>query len=47
MGMCGTQSSEDGAVKHLEKALELEDPTEKEFHVKQALQLLNVAHTDT
>ncbi|NHN59434.1 MULTISPECIES: hypothetical protein [Halorussus] len=32
-----------GAVEHLESALETDDPTEKNFHLKQALQLLDVA----
>lgn len=36
----------DGAVEHLEKALKSEDPTEKNFHLKQALQLLDVAPSD-
>lgn len=35
-----------GAVEHLESALETEDPTEKDFHLKQALQLLDVESPD-
>ena len=35
-----------GAVEHLEDALETDNLTEKDFHLKQALQLLGVAHPD-
>lgn len=34
------------AVKHLEEALATEDSSEKDFHVRHALQLLDVATTD-
>lgn len=34
------------AVEHLEKALATEDSAEKDFHVRQALQLLDVATID-
>lgn len=37
------QDGQDGAVTHLEAALETDDPEEKDFHVKHALQLLGVA----
>lgn len=40
------QDVENGAVEQLEDALEAEDPVEKDFHVRQALQLLGVASTD-
>lgn len=33
----------DGAVQHLTQALEAEDTGQKQFHVRQALQLLGVA----
>lgn len=36
----------DGAEEHLERALETEDSTEKDFHLRQALQLLEVSDTD-
>lgn len=32
-----------GAVRHLERALTTDDAAEKDFHLKQALQLLDVA----
>ena len=32
-----------GAVRHLEEALTTDDATEKDFHLKQALQLLDLA----
>lgn len=34
------------AVRHLEDALDADDSTEKDFHAKQALQLLTVADAD-
>lgn len=37
------QTVREGAVEHLEDALESEDSNEKDFHLKQALQLLRVA----
>ncbi|WP_435175075.1 hypothetical protein [Halorussus sp. AFM4] len=36
-----------GAVEHLERALATEDLSEKDFHMKQALQLLDVAARET
>ena len=36
----------EGASQHLEDALEREDPSEKDFHVKQALQLLGIRTAD-
>lgn len=36
-----------GATHHLEDALEVADPTEKDFHVKQALQLLGIQTNDS
>ena len=35
-------TAEKGAVRHLEKALMADDATEKNFHLKQALQLLDL-----
>ena len=35
-----------GAVEHLENALETDNLTEKDFHLKQALQLLDVETPD-
>lgn len=39
-------TARDGAVEHLEQALEVEDPDETEFHLRQALQMLDVASTN-
>ena len=36
-----------GAEKHLGRALEIEDSAEKDFHLRQALQYLEVAVTNT
>lgn len=38
------QDVRDGAVEHLEAALEAKDANEKDFHLRQALQLLGVAN---
>ena len=37
----------DGAVHHLTRALETDDADEKQFHVRQALQLLGVAAVES
>lgn len=39
-------TARDGAVEHLEQALEAKDPDETDFHLRQALQMLDVADTD-
>ena len=37
-----TNNNRTQVVEHLNDALEAEDRTEKEFHIREALQLLNV-----
>lgn len=39
-------TARDGAVEHLEEALETEDSDETDFHLRQALQMLTVDSTD-
>ena len=39
-------SVRNGAVRHLRDALAAEDATEKDFHLKQAIQLLDLDATD-
>lgn len=47
MGTCIKQTkARNGAVDHLEKAVEAEDSSEKDFHLRQALQLLDVGSTN-
>lgn len=40
-------NARDGAVEHLEQALNADDADQTDFHLRQALQLLDVAPTDS
>lgn len=42
MGESTEQPAEKGAVQHAREALEAEDMGEKNYHIRQALQLLDV-----
>lgn len=42
-GRTKRRTAQKGAVGHLEQALEAEESDETEFHVRQALQMLDVA----